>query len=254
MLLFLFVSSCLSQCFPETTDGDITTFDFDSTNGCTSSGYISYVYDFMKYYTFDFDSGLESRKVIIGLNDPDGDQMQFINIQCSSNNPKYLDTIQIKDNATNLYDVHIYTENFNNYSHSYYGCFDETVFNAKLTDFGSSRNMNMLMANMTFTKYVGSPAYMAPEVNKKQVVKKEADIFSFAITMYETFKWGKAYKKPEFVYPYQIYEFVRSGKRLPKLKTVGFARNELIRKCWVKNPAKRFTIEQILEAFETIDV
>ena len=32
----------------------------------------------------------------------------------------------------------------------------------KPTDFGSSRNVNMLMTNMTFTKGIGTPTYMAP--------------------------------------------------------------------------------------------
>ncbi|ELP92495.1 protein serine/threonine kinase, putative [Entamoeba invadens IP1] len=36
--------------------------------------------------------------------------------------------------------------------------------NAKLTDFGASRNVNMLMTNMIFTKGVGTPKYMAPEI------------------------------------------------------------------------------------------
>ncbi|ELP83647.1 protein serine/threonine kinase, putative, partial [Entamoeba invadens IP1] len=38
--------------------------------------------------------------------------------------------------------------------------------NAKLTDFGSSRNINMMMTNMTFTKNIGTPKYMAPEIWK----------------------------------------------------------------------------------------
>ncbi|ELP88607.1 protein kinase, putative, partial [Entamoeba invadens IP1] len=41
--------------------------------------------------------------------------------------------------------------------------FCESV-NAKLTDFGSARSVNLLMTNMTFTKNVGTPTYMAPEI------------------------------------------------------------------------------------------
>ena len=41
---------------------------------------------------------------------------------------------------------------------------DDVKVNAKMTDFGSARNINMLMTNMTFTKGVGSPKYMAPEI------------------------------------------------------------------------------------------
>ena len=38
----------------------------------------------------------------------------------------------------------------------------------KLTDFGSSRNDNLLMSNMTFTKGVGTPTNMAPEILKRR--------------------------------------------------------------------------------------
>ena len=51
--------------------------------------------------------------------------------------------------------------------------------NCKLTDFGSSRNINMLMTNMTFTKGIGSPSYMAPEILNREHYKKAADVYSF---------------------------------------------------------------------------
>ena len=68
---------------------------------------------------------------------------------------------------------------------------DEVIsVNGKLTDFGSSRNINMLMTNMTFTKGVGSPTYMAPQVLNKEKYKKTADVYLFGVTMYECFMWG----------------------------------------------------------------
>ena len=67
------------------------------------------------------------------------------------------------------------------------------TINAKLTDFGSSRSINLMMTNMTFTKGVGSPKYMAPEVLNREHYKDPADIFSLAITMYEIIGWQKAY-------------------------------------------------------------
>ncbi|ELP91503.1 protein serine/threonine kinase, putative [Entamoeba invadens IP1] len=73
--------------------------------------------------------------------------------------------------------------------------------NAKLTDFGSSRNVNLLMTNMTFTKGIGTPTYMAPEVLKKEKYKMSADIFSFGITIYECVGWCEAYPKDEFKFP-----------------------------------------------------
>ena len=69
--------------------------------------------------------------------------------------------------------------------------FDEIIVaNGKLTDFGSSLNVNLLMTNMTFTKGIGTPVYMAPEVFNKAKYKKAADVFSFGVMMYECFVWG----------------------------------------------------------------
>jgi serine/threonine protein kinase len=91
---------------------------------------------------------------------------------------------------------------------------DKSIINSKLTDFGSSRNINMMMTNMTFTKGIGTPTYMSPEVLNKQHYKKSADIYSFSITMYEVMKWGEAYPKSVFKFQWKIANFVRLGKRL----------------------------------------
>ena len=69
---------------------------------------------------------------------------------------------------------------------------------------------------MTFTKGIGSPAYMAPEILNQEYYKKSADIFSFAITMYEIFEWKEAYPKKDFKFPWNIAEFVVEGNRRPK--------------------------------------
>ena len=37
------------------------------------------------------------------------------------------------------------------------------------------------MTNISFTKGIGTPKYMAPEVLNKQHYKKPADIYSFAL-------------------------------------------------------------------------
>ena len=55
--------------------------------------------------------------------------------------------------------------------------------NAKITDFGASRNINAMMNNRTFTKGIGSPAYMSPEVLDRKKYDSSADVYSFAISM-----------------------------------------------------------------------
>ncbi|ELP91491.1 protein serine/threonine kinase, putative [Entamoeba invadens IP1] len=104
--------------------------------------------------------------------------------------------------------------------------------NAKLTDFGSSRNVNMLQTNMTFTKGIGTPTYMAPEILKQQKYKKSADVYSFGITMFEVISWKEPYSKDQFKYPWKIAEFVMAGNRLKKLEMMSNEQYDIISDCW----------------------
>ncbi|ELP92044.1 protein serine/threonine kinase, putative [Entamoeba invadens IP1] len=124
--------------------------------------------------------------------------------------------------------------------------------NAKVTDFGSSRNINMLMTNMTFTKGIGTPVYMAPEVLKQKKYKKSADIFSFGITFYETLNWCEAYDKNLFKFPWKIAEFVISGKRLERKESMSENQFKLIQRCWNQQPEDRPKIDEIVEVIKTL--
>ena len=111
--------------------------------------------------------------------------------------------------------------------------------NGKLTDFGSSRNINLLMTNMTFTKGVGSPTYMAPEVLNQEKYKKAADVFSFGVMLYECFKWGEAYPKAVFKYPWHVSSFVQSGDRLERPNDMSNDVYDVVQQCWSQNPEDR---------------
>ncbi|ELP86210.1 protein kinase domain containing protein, partial [Entamoeba invadens IP1] len=124
--------------------------------------------------------------------------------------------------------------------------------NAKLTDFGSARNVNMLMTNMTFTKGIGTPIYMAPEVLNKEKYKKAADIYSFGITMYEVFGWCKAYPITTFKFPWKIAEFVTAGERLERRENIPEKLYQLIEMCWKQNPKERETTINIVDFIQRI--
>ncbi|ELP91542.1 interleukin-1 receptor-associated kinase, putative [Entamoeba invadens IP1] len=126
------------------------------------------------------------------------------------------------------------------------------IVNAKLTDFGSSRNVNMLQTNMTFTKGVGTPVYMAPEILKQEKYKKSADIYSFAITMFETISWREAYIKNEFKFPWKIAEFVNDGKSLSKNESMTDEQYKLISNCWAHKKEDRNTIEIVRKKLENM--
>ncbi|KAL7721220.1 Protein serine/threonine kinase [Entamoeba marina] len=129
---------------------------------------------------------------------------------------------------------------------------DGVQVNAKLTDFGASRNINMLMTNMTFTSGIGTPTYMAPEVLHQKKYKVQADIYSFAITMFELFSWDEAYPHATFKFPWSIAEFVTSGKRLPKPDVMDDEVYNLITKCWCEAPKKRYNIDTIIRGLEQL--
>ncbi|ELP91498.1 protein kinase domain containing protein, partial [Entamoeba invadens IP1] len=128
---------------------------------------------------------------------------------------------------------------------------DERI-NAKLTDFGSSRNINLLMTNMTFTKGVGTPVYMAPEILNQKKYKKPEDIYSFGMTMFECFKWGEAYPVEQFEYPWIVADFVISGKRLEKPEEMDERCFDIIKRCWCQDPAQRIKIEQVCDELDIL--
>ncbi|ELP84382.1 protein serine/threonine kinase, putative [Entamoeba invadens IP1] len=126
--------------------------------------------------------------------------------------------------------------------------------NAKLTDFGSARNVNMLMTNMTFTKGVGTPKYMAPEILNKQKYKKSADVYSFAMTMFEIVNWEEAFQKSDvrFKYAWDIADFISAGKRLVIPNQVPNVLSTLITKCWDQDLQQRIEIQEIYQTLKMI--
>ena len=127
------------------------------------------------------------------------------------------------------------------------------VVNAKITDFGSARNVNMLMTNMTFTKGVGSPKYMAPEILNREHYKDQADIFSLAITMYEIFSWNDAYPADAFPFPWKIAEFVSNGNRLGRVDDFTDEEWEVVEKCWAQNPKDRPRIDFVVAILKAMN-
>ena len=126
------------------------------------------------------------------------------------------------------------------------------IINGKLTDFGSSRNTNILMTNITFSKGIGTPIYMSPEVLKQEHYKSPSDIYSFSITIYECMKWGEVYPKDKFKYEWNIAEFVMSGKRLEQPKGMNDDIYSLISECWKQEPKERLEITQIISKLQEI--
>ena len=105
---------------------------------------------------------------------------------------------------------------------------------------------------MTFTKGIGTPIFMSPEVLKKEHYKKPADIYSFAITMFETMGWKKCYTEPKFKFPWKIAEFVEKGNRLNKPSEMNQDIYSLITQCWQQDPKERITIDQVITQLQSL--
>lgn len=127
---------------------------------------------------------------------------------------------------------------------------DQSV-NGKLTDFGSSRNINMLMTNMTFTKGVGTPKYMAPEVLNKGKYTKSADVYSFSITMYETMKWDDPFPKTVFPHPWDVANLITQGKR-PSLDVIDMDMHKVITDSWTQDPKERCTMKKLVDTLSSM--
>ncbi|ELP84797.1 protein serine/threonine kinase, putative [Entamoeba invadens IP1] len=127
--------------------------------------------------------------------------------------------------------------------------FNTKVF-GKLTDFGSSRNINLLTTNMTFTKGIGTPVYMAPEVLQQERYTKSADVYSLGITMFEAFTWQEAYPKEQFRFPWKIAEYVTHGKHPRKRSSITKEEYDLIQDCWTFRKEKRIKCEVVIDRLQ----
>ncbi|ELP85453.1 protein serine/threonine kinase, putative [Entamoeba invadens IP1] len=127
---------------------------------------------------------------------------------------------------------------------------ENVTANGKLTDFGSSRNINSLMENMTFTKGVGTPIYMAPEVLLGFKYKTPADVYSFGVSMYECFIWQRPFLDKGFKYPWNIIKYVTSGERLPRTETIDIATYDLINDLWKQSALERSEMKEVVERLE----
>ncbi|EMD47540.1 serine/threonine kinase, putative [Entamoeba histolytica KU27] len=123
--------------------------------------------------------------------------------------------------------------------------------NGKLTDFGSARNVNLMLSNMTFTKGIGSPTYMAPEILNKKKYEKPADIYSFSISLYQIIIYHDPYKGI-CEYPWDIIDFIQKDNYLPFPEEATEEMNLLLQNTWNHSPLKRISIKEVICSLQKI--
>jgi len=121
------------------------------------------------------------------------------------------------------------------------------VSDVKLIDFGLAR-----VRESNMTKAVGTTSWMAPEVLFGQPYSFSADVYSFAIVLWELLTLREPYEDVTI----QVYDYIRKGGRptLPKKPTsVQKMVIKLIQKYWNENPKKRGTFEEVLQDLQTLE-
>jgi predicted Ser/Thr protein kinase len=115
---------------------------------------------------------------------------------------------------------------------------ENAIVNCKLTDFGTTRGINKQDATQYYTKGVGTPVYMAPEILGNEKYSTKVDVYSFALVAW----FLVAEKEPylDFKSPWDIAAFVTSGKRLDTPATpLGVRLKAVIESCWIQSPQDR---------------
>ena len=99
-----------------------------------------------------------------------------------------------------------------------------------------------------FEQNVGTILYMAPEVVSEEEYDLRADVYSFAILMYQVvtgLSSNQVYQDIKSVF--QLFKLVSEGKR-PQFNTpVKKPIQTLIEQCWSEKPSDRLTFEQLFQ-------
>jgi len=121
--------------------------------------------------------------------------------------------------------------------------------NAKLTDFGTSRAVGAGSEEYTFTKGLGTPIYMAPEILGHHDYSEKADVFSFAILLWVLVAGKEPYT--DFKNSWDIARFVTSGKRLEIPPKAGALMAHLIKTNWDQEPQNRLSFGDIVQELQS---
>lgn len=118
-------------------------------------------------------------------------------------------------------------------------------FRPKIADFGWTRKMSEKM-----TGKIGTYQWMAPEVIKSQKYTEKADVFSFAIIL-----WEIASREPPYrnITGAQVsLDVVNNDLRptIPKNTPESFAR--IMKSCWDRHPEKRPSFKEIIRDIENM--
>jgi len=124
----------------------------------------------------------------------------------------------------------------------------DDTWTVKVGDFGLSRSIPDKESTMTSC---GTPAWAAPEVLQNRKYSTKADVYSFAICLWEMTTRQKPYADME---QYQVVIEVAVNNRRPEFSDeVGTYFVDAIKACWKTDPEKRPSFTDLVEYFEGIN-
>lgn len=116
----------------------------------------------------------------------------------------------------------------------------------KVADFGVAR---FLTQSGLMTAETGTYRWMAPEVINHELYDQKADVFSFAIVLWELLTAKLPY---DSMTPLQAALGVRQGLRPPIPENTPPSVATILRNCWEKDPSKRPSFSEITIKLEEI--
>lgn len=128
-------------------------------------------------------------------------------------------------------------------------CLLDSSYTAKIADFGLSRNIG---GNNYYRIGSGNNLlplrWMPPEAIFFSTFTVRSDVWSYGVLLWEIFTYGKL--------PYgglsnhEVIDNVRGGKILDKPDLCPLGVYDIMRSCWYQVPAKRISIQSVLEKLE----
>ena len=117
---------------------------------------------------------------------------------------------------------------------------------AKLSDFGTTRDVNCYAPQMQSTKGVGTPLFMAPEIFMNKPYDKAVDVYSYSLIIYVAFAEELPFEgDPVANTPWAYADAIKSGKRPPVPASCPAPIAQLMRQCWAPEPSQRPSFEDV---------
>eukprot|EP01105_Mastigella_eilhardi_P024591 TRINITY_DN645_c0_g1_i1.p1 TRINITY_DN645_c0_g1~~TRINITY_DN645_c0_g1_i1.p1 ORF type:complete len:1084 (+),score=221.55 TRINITY_DN645_c0_g1_i1:75-3326(+) len=113
----------------------------------------------------------------------------------------------------------------------------------KLSDFGTTRDIQPSEQGANFTQAIGTPTHMAPEVLEHSSYSKSSDVYSFAVLAYQVLTEKEPYA--DFESMWAVSKFVVEQKRLEIPADAPAPFSHIITTCWAQDPADRPSFTEV---------